>query len=382
MNSGQNHGSSLSAKRFAGQPIYALFGVLVIYAAIRVYWWETPFVELAPHMAVGVVESESFAIVDDFDVWDSQTSAKANDRVFAQRVNMRADFHTSRPSILKPANPKAMRDSVMYSGIYDTGANSRQSPSFEEVIVGPKVVADDPALRLAKTSDIITIPNVGEDKRWSLNGWLLYRPESATAPLLGNGQRPSTYGASQAGAVLRYRLAPSNQHKPAAYIRVTSALGDTRDQELAAGVSARPMPKIPVVIAAEARVSRQDQGSEIRPAVFAYTEIPRISLPYKFRAEVYAQAGYVGGDFASPFADGQARIDRELATIDLATIRAGGGVWGGAQEGAERLDIGPSVSAEFDLAGAPVTLSADYRYRIAGNAAPQSGAAITLSTGF
>lgn len=382
MNSGQDYRASPSAKRFAGQPLYALFGVLVLYAAMRAYWWETPFEEMLPPLAVGVAESDSFVVADSFDAWGGQANVRANDRVSAQRVNMPVAFSMARPTTIKSANPNVARGGVMHSGPYDNGVNSHRAPPLEEPIVRPKMATDNPALRQAKASGGITIPDVGEGKRWSLNGWLLYRPESATAPLLGSGQQPSTYGASQAGAVLRYRLAPSNAHRPAAYIRLTSALGNTRDQEVAAGVSARPMPKIPVVIAAEARASRQDQGSEIRPAVFAYTEIPRISLPYQFRAEVYAQAGYIGGDFATPFADGQARIDRKLATTDFATIRTGGGVWGGAQQGAERLDIGPSVRAEFDIAGAPVTLSADYRYRVAGGAAPQSGAAITLSTGF
>ena len=94
-----------------------------------------------------------------------------------------------------------------------------------------------------------------------------------------------------------------------------------------------------------------------------------------------------GGDFATAFADGQLVADRALANFDLtrskrAGIRLGAGVWGGAQKGSERLDIGPSANILVPVADAPVRLSLDYRIRAAGDAEPGSGVALTLSTGF
>jgi hypothetical protein len=51
--------------------------------------------------------------------------------------------------------------------------------------------------------------------------------------------------------------------------------------------------------------------------------------------------------------------------------------------GAARLgDIGPSASLRFPLDGGSARLAIDYRHRIAGNAAPASGVALTLSAGF
>ncbi len=63
-------------------------------------------------------------------------------------------------------------------------------------------------------------------------------------------------------------------------------------------------------------------------------------------------------------------------------LRAGAGAWGGAQEDAARLDIGPSASVSFQLGEGRGRLAADYRIRVAGDAEPSSGPALTLSAGF
>lgn len=65
-----------------------------------------------------------------------------------------------------------------------------------------------------------------------------------------------------------------------------------------------------------------------------------------------------------------------------AEVTAGAGVWGGAQEGSSRLDVGPSAAVSFRLGQARARLAADYRFRVAGEAAPASGPALTLSAGF
>ena len=57
------------------------------------------------------------------------------------------------------------------------------------------------------------------------------------------------------------------------------------------------------------------------------------------------------------------------------------GDWG-AQEDAERLDIGPSAGLSFRIGAARGRVSADYRFRVAGDAEPSSGPALTLTAGF
>jgi hypothetical protein len=214
--------------------------------------------------------------------------------------------------------------------------------------------------------------------RWTADGWLLLRND-ATAAFLGG--RPS-YGRSQAGAVVRYSLAPASALRPQAYLRASAALAGPREQEVAAGISVRPIARLPLRFAAEARVGETGLGTRVRPAAFAVTEFSPLRLPLGMRAEAYAQAGYVGGEYATAFADGQARVERPLLRRGETELSAGGGVWGGAQRGAARLDIGPTAAVSFRLGDARGRVAADYRFRLAGDAAPSSGPALTLSAGF
>ena len=238
----------------------------------------------------------------------------------------------------------------------------------------PRVaVADRPLLGTATGSRAV------QERRFSGDAWALWREGSAAPAAPGI----SAYGRSQAGAVLRYRLLPGQSFLPTAYARVTRTLEGPRQSELAAGLSVRPLPAVPISVAAEARVSETAAGREVRPAAFAVTQLPPVSLPMDLRGEAYVQAGYVGGRFETAFVDGQARIDRRLMRLgDDEEVRAGVGAWGGAQKGAARLDVGPTASVAFRLGDAPSRIAVDYRLRVAGDAAPASGPAVTFSAGF
>ena len=217
--------------------------------------------------------------------------------------------------------------------------------------------------------------------RWSADGWLLWRRGSRLAP--AGGLLTPSYGASQMGAVLRYRLAPDSALRPAAYLRATAALNGSREREAALGLSLRPVSRLPLTLQGEARFTSTPGSTKVRPAVLAVTELPPIALPLGLRGEAYGQAGYVGGKFATAFADGQLRVDRRLISLGKAEMRLGGGSWGGIQKGASRLDVGPSLTIGQPLGGpASMRLAADWRFRVAGKAAPASGPAVTLSAGF
>jgi len=215
-------------------------------------------------------------------------------------------------------------------------------------------------------------------RRWSADAWLFLRRGGMPAATSGS----SSYGASQFGAVLRYRLAPSSQFRPAVYLRSTGALTAAKDAEAALGIAARPFPGVPISAAAEVRALKAGARNVVRPAAYAVTELPPFKLPLAFMAEAYAQAGYVGGEFATPFIDGQLRMERQLKQLGPATVRAGGGVWGGAQKGASRLDVGPAATLGLRIGKVPSRISVDWRFRVAGNAEPTNGPALTLSTGF
>jgi hypothetical protein len=67
-------------------------------------------------------------------------------------------------------------------------------------------------------------------------------------------------------------------------------------------------------------------------------------------------------------------------------LRVGGGVWSGGQRGAVRLDLGPRIEGH-GLFGPParrigVRVGVDWRFRVAGEAQPGSGPAVTVAAGF
>lgn len=214
--------------------------------------------------------------------------------------------------------------------------------------------------------------------RWSGDGWVLLRDDAGAAL---NPGRPS-YGRSQAGSVIRYRLDRGDRHSAQAYARVSRALAGPRETDVAVGLSARPIGAVPVRLAAELRVTEGASGTKVRPSAFAVSEFASVTLPLGAQAEAYVQAGYVAGPNATAFADGQVRADKAMAQAGPVEARLGGGVWGGAQRGSERLDIGPSLTARTTIGPVFARLAADYRFRIAGTAEPSSGPSLTLSAGF
>ena len=226
-----------------------------------------------------------------------------------------------------------------------------------------------------------------EMPRWSALGWALWRQggngyNSPGEGLPGAILYSEAYGASQAGVVLRYSLARQSDHRPGLYLRASSGIEQPRGEEVAAGLALRPVPTVPLAIMGEVRATRTIDATVIRPAAAIVTELPPWNLPLQLRGELYAQTGWVGGKAQSAFIDGQARIDRRAANLGAAELRIGVGAWGGAQRGTSRLDIGPSLRIDLPVAGVNTRLSADYRMRVVGSAAPGNGLAVTFSAGF
>lgn len=261
---------------------------------------------------------------------------------------------------------------------YSTPRHLRDDFALSESL--PRFYAPEPAGMVRATPPGDSGPP--RARRWSADTWaLLRRDESGT--LVSPGVMPATYGASQAGGVLRYRLALASPYRPTAYLRTTSTMGRLRETSAALGLSARPFPAFPVIAALEGRLTDQSGQRRVQAAAMAVTELPVFALPMGFRGEAYAQGGYVAGRFATPFADGQFRADRPLVRIGKVATRIGAGVWGGAQKGAARLDAGPSASIAMPLGkGTNGRVALDWRFRIAGDAVPDSGPAVTLSAGF
>ncbi len=206
-------------------------------------------------------------------------------------------------------------------------------------------------------------------QRWTLSAWAFYRPHARVQ------QGSGLYGGSQAGVRAAYALADGWQ----VYGRL-SATPVTRDSaEGAVGLALRPVAHVPLTLAIERRARIAGDGDS---AFAAYVSggVSHLAAPAQFRIDAYGAAGLVGASRRDGFAEGAATARRQVARLARAQLSAGAGVWGGTQTGTSRLDIGPSVALRWD--GAPLNLSFDWRQRMAGNAAPRSGPAITLSADF
>ena len=213
-------------------------------------------------------------------------------------------------------------------------------------------------------------PIAGAPSRFAASAWLIARG-GRNGTLLG-GQ----LGGSQAGARLTYAL--GSARKVALAARVATPLSG-RGREAAVGVEWQPT-RAPVRLVAEQRVSLD--GGKGGPTLMAIGGIAPTPIAGGFRLESYAQAGVIARDGAEAFADGAARLARPLASIGGGTLDLGGGVWGGAQRGAARLDIGPSLGLVVPVGRRAVRLTLDYRARVAGEARPGSGVALSIGSDF
>lgn len=191
------------------------------------------------------------------------------------------------------------------------------------------------------------------------------------------------YGGSQSGLIVAVPIrgiSLFNEADNLAFLfRVAVAPDSRADREVAIGVRYRPVSTLPLTVTAERRFRPAGPG---RMAIYVAGGVDDIALPSKFRLDGYAQSGFVSGRGAGRFIDASARVHRPVYTEGKFSAKAGGGAWAGGQRGAFRLDVGPTVGADMSLGGARVRLNADWRFRIAGNARPGNGPALTLSTSF
>jgi hypothetical protein len=211
------------------------------------------------------------------------------------------------------------------------------------------------------------IPQKHLDKL-QLSAWALYRGTAGTGSLASGG----TLGGSQAGARLTYALDP----RIAVSLRSSSPIGGSRGGEVAAGVRVTPFPSIPASVTAERRqaIGRFSTGRSDF-ALFAEGGLYQRPIGWNLMLDGYAQAGIVGLKERDFFADGGFTLSRPL----FGRFSVGLGAWGGYQPGLYRIDAGPRVSYRVRP---NVSLSLDYRQRLAGTAQPSSGPALTLGADF
>lgn len=188
-----------------------------------------------------------------------------------------------------------------------------------------------------------------------------------------------TLGGSQIGARFAYRLGGDPQRPLALTLRLSSPVRRHKGAETALGLEWAPIAALPVRLLAE---RRQALGREGRSAfaLMAYGGVSDLKAIGPLRLSGYAQAGIVGAKSRDMFADGSAALALPLDQAGMISI--GAGAWAAAQPGVSRFDVGPSLRIRMPVQGQSMTLSADWRLRVAGDAAPGSGPALTLATDF
>lgn len=271
----------------------------------------------------------------------------------------------------------------------DRSDNRLERQLHREVLLVRSQPASDRVVRTAAPTIIEPISSaempgtphprtMGEGDQWSLSAWALYRRGGAARGIAPNGQ----LGGSQAGARLQRRLLLlSPRTKISANLRISSPLAGRGGQEAAFGLSFARAGAVPLELLLERRVAI---GNDARSALaaIAVTGINDVALPLSFRLNGYAQAGVVGAKSRDGFVDGALHAERTVAEIREAKLDIGLGVWGAAQPGVSRLDIGPSAALRFRLGEASLRAAAEWRERIAGQARPGSGPALTLGVDY
>jgi hypothetical protein len=206
--------------------------------------------------------------------------------------------------------------------------------------------------------------------RIQLTAWALLRSRQGVvgSTSLASG---GTLGGSQAGARLSYNVT----RQIAATLRTSSDVG-RRGGEVAAGIRVQPLLNIPVWLTAERRqrLGRYGGGRNAF-ALFAEGGVYDEPLPWQFTLDAYLQGGVVGFHSRDRFIDGGLTVTRPV----YKNFYAGLGVWGGAQPGLYRLDAGPRVTMRVRN---NMRVHLDWRQRLAGNAQPGSGPAVTLAGNF
>jgi hypothetical protein len=359
----------------AGRPLRFLLLVGVGWTTLRVValWQETGSLPRAIRDAVPLVAPVQRAL--------ASTSLPSMNRVVphantASRVSAgepRVSLLVPKASpILPAAAPSiiAAAEPVTRSSPFPAPTGAASASVVQLALTGsPQIASAAGAEPQAQTQLPRALAQVERTNRLTGSGWLIARGgrglgASATAPQLGG---------AQGGVRLDYAIG----HGLAATGRVAApAAGAGREVSL--GVAWRPA-GVPLRFVAEQRVAidggRSGPSLGVSGGVFT-------RLPARFRLESYAQAGLIARDGLERYADGIVRVARPIASPGAVSLDLGVGAWGGAQRGVARLDVGPSAGLAVPLADRTIRVALDWRQRVAGQARPGSGPALSIGSDF
>lgn len=208
--------------------------------------------------------------------------------------------------------------------------------------------------------------------RIQMTAWALLRGQALGQPQSQSLASGGTLGGSQAGARLTYAF----DRRIAASLRTSAPVGAaTRGGEVAAGVRLTPLQSLPLALIAERRQSFGEGGGRSAFAMFVEGGLYQRPMPLDLSLDAYVQAGVVGARSRDLFADGAVSLMRPL----YGPVSVGVGSWAGVQPGLYRVDAGPRLSMRVRR---NMRIDLDWRQRLAGQAEPGSGPALTLSGNF
>jgi hypothetical protein len=214
--------------------------------------------------------------------------------------------------------------------------------------------------------------------RWAVSAWLLQRGGAGEPALASNGQ----LGGSQIGLRAQRELfRPLHGIETKLNLRMSSAIGAIPSTEAAIGLSFSMRGRVPVELLIERRQALT-RGGRSDFAIVAITGLNEVPVAHNAIASAYVQAGAVGLAKPELFVDGAVRFERQLTSRGPTAISLGVGGWGAIQRGASRVDIGPIISSRFRIGKTSMRMSAEWRERLAGRAAPASGPALSLGMDF
>jgi hypothetical protein len=282
-------------------------------------------------------------------------------------------YYYALPASLAAARARRERPSA-WDGIDPTPAPlfdgwGLAEPSGKERLAAATIepVPGRPAASAGQATGAGGAPVAKRFDRLQLSAWALLRSSWGPGALATGG----TLGGSQVGARLTYRFSPSL----AASLRSSSSVGGVRYAEVAGGVRWQPLATLPVALNFERRQALNRWGGRSAFAAFAEGGLYQTPIFGIANLDLYAQGGVVGMQNRDLFFDGAASFTRPV----WKRFSAGIGVWGGFQPGLYRVDAGPRLS--YDV-GRGIRLHGDYRQRLAGEATPSSGPALTIAGDF
>lgn len=195
------------------------------------------------------------------------------------------------------------------------------------------------------------------------------------------------YGGSQSGIIANYRLTDHGGGGGGSggggglslLVRAAATPGKFSDEELAVGLRWQPINALPLNVSVERRIRTK---SADHFAVYAAGSADNVPLILGLSGRGFAQAGVIPARRPNIFFDAGIRAETKVAGLGKSAVAIGLGGWAGGQRGASRFDIGPTIRGDVGLGRTRIDISADWRFRVGGNARPVNGPAVTISTGY